>query len=439
MQLRVGAGLDEMEVVDPCRRWGRLDAGFGAGGGMGVTADHDGHGRAHRPVRPAGLDTGQVERVKDQLDASADEGGVNLVGVGEQAHRRGLSHRPGLGPQERLVQLLGGGVAGQASGAEPLEWGLFGLGVDSAVIDRLHPGGEELVEAGDVVDLGVGDLDEELVAHGAEHPLDLAPPLRAARTGMDHADPEAGARPQQLGGHKRAAVVQIHGVGDAPRSEPGTQGCFGADGVFGRHPPIPGEQPGVVVQECEQDRLVTADDRAVQRVADPQLVGPGRLEPAEDNFGGGQGPSGHPDPTEVALDRALVWRPPQRDRQDLADLGCGPLRALTLERLGQVEHLGRDPQRRGPSGRLEGLEPAPPPRHDPVIQRRAGHPQLRTARAGVHPGRQLAHQPAPLRLRQRRISGLPDQRITKQAHLGGSISHRIFLPRAVPPASSGKS
>jgi hypothetical protein len=42
------------------------------------------------------------------------------------------------------------------------------------VIDRLHPGGEQpvqLPQAGDVLP----DLDQELVADGAEEPLDLPP------------------------------------------------------------------------------------------------------------------------------------------------------------------------------------------------------------------------------------------------------------------------
>ena len=40
-----------------------------------------------------------------ELDAAADEGGVDLVGVAVQRDRRGLGHRAVLGPQERLTQL----------------------------------------------------------------------------------------------------------------------------------------------------------------------------------------------------------------------------------------------------------------------------------------------------------------------------------------------
>ena len=152
---------------------------------------------------------------------------------------------------------------------------MLGLGVDGAVIDGLDPGGEQLVEPGHVVDVGVGDLDEELVAHGAEDPLDLARGPRAG-PGREWISrmPEAGAGAQQLGGHERAAVVQIDGLGHTPDGQPGSQGGLGPHGVLGGHPPIAGEQPGVVVQEREQDGLVPADDRAVQGVADPQLVRP---------------------------------------------------------------------------------------------------------------------------------------------------------------------
>ena len=121
--------------------------------------------------------------------------------------------------------------------------------------------------------------------------------------------PKVRARPQQLGGHERAAVVQIDGLGQASRGQPGSQGGLGAHGVLGGHPPIAGEKPGVIVQEREQHGLVPADDRAVQGVADPQLVRPGRLEAAEDRPVRLQGPAGETDPTEVALDGPLIGCP----------------------------------------------------------------------------------------------------------------------------------
>ncbi len=46
------------------------------------------------------------------------------------------------------------------------------------VVDRLDPRGEQPVEHGQVRDArAVADLDQELLADGAEEPLDLAPAL----------------------------------------------------------------------------------------------------------------------------------------------------------------------------------------------------------------------------------------------------------------------
>ncbi len=141
------------------------------------------------------------------------------------------------------------------------------------MIDGLDPGGENLVQPGDVVDRGVGDLDEELIAHGAEESFDLAAAFRTPRPGVDQADPQAGHRPPQLGGHERAAVIQVDRTRHTVAGEPSAKGRLGPQRVLGVDPSIAGEQAGVVVQEREQDRLVTDDDRPVQGVADPQLVG----------------------------------------------------------------------------------------------------------------------------------------------------------------------
>ena len=73
------------------------------------------------------------------------------------------------------------------------------------VVDRFDPGGEQGVELeqprcrresllGKLFGGGVGDFDEELVAHAAEPALDLAAALRAVRGGMDQPDAELAAR-----------------------------------------------------------------------------------------------------------------------------------------------------------------------------------------------------------------------------------------------------
>lgn len=87
-------GLDELEVVDPGGRCGwRL---VGAGVRVHVPADAVRHAGSHGPALIADVDPGQVERVEDDLDAAADQGGVDGVDVAVQADRGGLGDRAGL-------------------------------------------------------------------------------------------------------------------------------------------------------------------------------------------------------------------------------------------------------------------------------------------------------------------------------------------------------
>jgi hypothetical protein len=86
--------------------------------------------------------------------------------------------------------------------------------VRAAVVDLLDPGGEEPVELQQIshvtlAGLGglAGDLDEELVAHGAEEPFDLSPTLRTARGRVGQPDAELGAGSQQPGVNERGPVV----------------------------------------------------------------------------------------------------------------------------------------------------------------------------------------------------------------------------------------
>jgi len=70
--------------------------------------------------------------------------------------------------------------------------------VDPLVVHGFNPGGEQLVQGGQVGDLpgraGCGQLDEELLAHGAEEPFDLPAPLGLAGLGVGQPDPEDGQR-----------------------------------------------------------------------------------------------------------------------------------------------------------------------------------------------------------------------------------------------------
>jgi hypothetical protein len=102
----------------------------------------------------------------------------------------------------------------------------------AAVIRGLDLRGEQPVHLDEIRDLPGGDLDEELVTHGAEEPFDLASALGASRSGMDQADAQHGVRPQPRSRDERGAVVDVDRPGHAPRTKPVTQGCFETDSVF---------------------------------------------------------------------------------------------------------------------------------------------------------------------------------------------------------------
>jgi hypothetical protein len=77
--------VDQLQVVDPGRRGGLVGVGaVGSGGGMDVPADPVWHGGADVSALVAHQQVGQVE---DQVDAAADQGGVDGVDVACAATR----------------------------------------------------------------------------------------------------------------------------------------------------------------------------------------------------------------------------------------------------------------------------------------------------------------------------------------------------------------
>jgi hypothetical protein len=67
------------------------------------------------------------------------------------------------------------------------------------VVDLPHPRREQRVQPGQVVQFAArADLDEELVSHRSEEPLDFASALGLARPGVDQPDAQAGAGALQL-------------------------------------------------------------------------------------------------------------------------------------------------------------------------------------------------------------------------------------------------
>ena len=109
---------EQLQVVDPgARRWRReLTLGLR----MGAAADHQRHRGPERPMLISHLDPRQVERVEHKLDLAAHQGGLDLVLVAVQRHRRGLGHHPLLAPQERFAQQRRGRQRRRAGGVEPL-------------------------------------------------------------------------------------------------------------------------------------------------------------------------------------------------------------------------------------------------------------------------------------------------------------------------------
>ena len=103
-----------------------------------------------------------------------------LVTVRVSDHKNASCSSSGVGQRRR------------AAGEQPFDGRLAGLGVGSAVIDGLDPGGEQPVELGQVGDAAGFDLDEELDAHGGEESFDLAAALWAPRSAVHEADAQGG-------------------------------------------------------------------------------------------------------------------------------------------------------------------------------------------------------------------------------------------------------
>jgi hypothetical protein len=143
-----------------------------------------------------------------------------------------------------------------------------------AVVDPFDPGGEQPVQLGQVAGAATRvELDEELAAHRAKHPLDLAPAGRLAGFGVGQADAQDRAGPLELLAGECRAVVDVEHLGDPTGGQRGAQRCLQPDGVFGQAEEVADQRSAVVVDEGEQVGLAAGDRRAVQRVAGPQVVG----------------------------------------------------------------------------------------------------------------------------------------------------------------------
>jgi hypothetical protein len=79
--------------------------------------------------------------------------------------------------------------------------------VRAAVIFAFHPRGEQPIQLGQGHQPVIVDLDQELLAHGAEESLHFSAALRPARRRMDDFDAEFRGRPFQRGVDERGPVI----------------------------------------------------------------------------------------------------------------------------------------------------------------------------------------------------------------------------------------
>ena len=128
---------------------------------------------------------------------------------------------------------------------------------------------------------------------------------------------------------------------------------------------MPDQRATVVVDEREQIGLAAVDVHAVQRISDPQLIGPVGLEPAEHRRRPRRGGGGEPEPGEMPLQGAFVGCPAELSAQDPPDRGGGAVRILPAQRHRHFEHLRRGARRHPPRAGQQRVEPAGPPVPDP--------------------------------------------------------------------------
>jgi hypothetical protein len=248
--------------------------------------------------------------------------------------------------------------------------------------------------------------------------------------GVHEPDPQRCARAQQLLVHERRSVVDVDRGRDAAAGDAGAQRGLKPHRVLASGPPVTGEQPAVVVEECEQDRLAAVHGRAMQRVAGPPLVRGLGLEPAERLRRLAAGAGGEFETHEIALQRPLVGRPTGVRAQDRRDLRRGPLGDFLLQRHRQIQHVGRGARHGLARGRDQGVEPAAAPVSDPAVDRGPRDPHRLPERACVLPLREGTHDPAPLLRAQPTVGGFPDQGVPEQPDRAGPFGPHPFFVMA---------
>ena len=239
---------------------------------MDVSLDHKRHRHPALAAIESHLHLGQRKRIEHEIDLTARELGVNLVGVAVHGDRSRLGNGPPLRPTERFGQRHLTRPDRHPRDEEPFQWCLPGLCVNAPVVDLLNPALKDPVEILKARGRAVLEFDQQLLTNRAKDTFDLPASLRPARRGMDQLNPEHGAGSQQLPGHKRAAVVNVDRLRQATGGDPRAQRPGGVQDVLACGPPVTDQQTAVIVNKAEQERAGTVDQRAVQRVPGPQLI-----------------------------------------------------------------------------------------------------------------------------------------------------------------------
>ena len=272
----------------------------------------------------------------------------------------------------------------------------------------------ELVQAGDrvpgrVISAG-GHFDQELLLDSLEYFFDLATAGRFPWLTVGQLDAQHRAGARQRGVGEAAAVVGIQDGRRAVALHGRPQHAGEPDRVRAADELVPGQEPGMIVDDAGQVTGPPASIGAVHQVRGPDLVHLRRLEPAVCLRRLAAGAGGQLAGLEPALDRPLGRGPAQLRGQHPPHLGGGAGRVLPLQPHRQVHHLRAGARRALPRRRHQRIKPAHPARGDPTADRLAGHAHRAPPRAGVLTGGQSPHDRPALARGQGSIHRRLDQR-----------------------------
>ena len=327
------------------------------------------------------------------------------------------------------------GVIRVSASCEAVQRSLPGLGVHPAVVDGLHPRGEQPVQldqVGHLVGGEVGgDLDKELLAHRPEDTFSIFP-RPAGWPGLECTSrmPKLGAGAQQL--LYRPWRCRCRGGG-----RPGSRGRPGRCAA----PPPTARCPRDAPTDIRSAAREWSSRNAKSRALRPSMSGPCSASPVHRSFGAaasnrpnafGGVPSGRVFSSSWTKCRCRVrsfGAHPECARRIAATCTRRACRVLPLQRRRQIQYLGRGAWRHPPRRGNQRIEPAAPPGPDPPVDRSPATPAPES-RTGPHARRRPAPAPAGRVAWSiaALVGGFPDQAVTEQPHRRGPLSPDLFFP-----------